>query len=95
MLLNAFKNVTLRGIHRFHQNNYGGLLKAVHVRISRTCDMLYYMQRRIKDADRIKVDNQLTLKWGHDFGESWWAQCNHRVFIHERGGQDQNERGCV
>lgn len=32
ILLNALQNITLRGVHRFHQNNYDGFLKAVHVR---------------------------------------------------------------
>lgn len=34
-----------------------------------------------KEADRIKVASQLTLKWGEYPGESRWAWYNHKGFL--------------
>lgn len=32
----------------------------------------------IKVADRIKIANQLTVRWGDYCGLSMWTQCNHQ-----------------
>lgn len=40
-------------------------------------NMTVYMAGTIKIADRIKIANQLTLKWEDYPGFSWWAQGHH------------------
>lgn len=46
------------------------------------------MQSGIKVADKIKVNNQVTSRWGNDLGLPGWAQCNHEAFKGGRGRSD-------
>lgn len=70
------------------QNNGLHAIGDVHALVPVICEYVLYMQSGIKVADKIKVNNQVTSRWGNDLGLPGWAQCNHEAFKGGRGRSD-------